>query len=366
MAEPIDIAADGRGRALWKAFNLIYFCFYFVEWFWAPPTRNDVLAILLAGAVFLPIYFSAFERHESRFIWHIAALELIAFALSPFSGSQGIFHVYACVRAGYQRPASRTFVLLGVLTATYGVWGYFAQINTFGWLFSMFLGIVTGLSCSAGAAGLERGRAMRRSWVLEQQRAALAERERIAHDLHDLLGQTLTTVALKSEVAHRLIAKDPARAKQETAEVAEAARNALQEIRAAVYDMTATTVEQELDRARQALDAAGVTLTVSDNIPTLDPTVSKALGLTIREATTNIVRHANASEAKIDFRYDGETLNVVVRDNGAGAIDDVEEGNGLKGLRKRVAALGGKTAVRMRAGTEVHISLPFDHSSVNA
>lgn len=364
--DAVDIAESARRRRLWQAFNLIYFGFYFIEWFWVRPTVNDVIAIVVAAAVFLPIYFSAFERHESRFIWHIVALELIAFALSPFSGSQGIFHVYACVQAGYQRPASRTFVLLGLLTATYGLWGYFVDINTFGWLFSMFLGVVTGLSCSAGAAGLERGRALRRSWVLEQQRAALAERERIAHDLHDLLGQTLTTVALKSEVAHRLIEQDPARAKQETAEVAEAARNALQEIRAAVYDMTATTVEQELDRARQALDAAGVTLTISDDVPPLDPTVSKALGLTIREATTNIVRHANATEAKIDFRYDGETLNVIVRDNGAGALDGTTEGNGLKGLRKRIAALGGQTAIRMRAGTEVHISLPFDHSSANA
>ncbi len=353
-------------RWRWRAFNLVYLLFYFTEWFLIPPDVVDVVAFVVGMAVFLPVFFSAFERYEARFIWHVAALELIAFALSPFSGAQGVFHIYACVQAGYQRPARRAFMLLGVLTASYIVFAFLFDLAWWVVAFTLFLGVVTGFSCSVGAAGLERSRAMRRARVLEQQRAALAERERIAHDLHDLLGQTLTTVALKSEVAHRLIRRDPARASVETAEVAAAARNALAEIRAAVYDMTATTVEQEIERAASALEAAGVSLTVSNAIPPLDPMVSKALGLTIREATTNIVRHANASEATITFRHDGETLEVTVRDNGSGSITDSEEGAGLAGLRKRVTALGGRTAIRVRAGTEVHISLPFDYRGAGA
>ena len=94
--------------------------------------------------------------------------------------------------------------------------------------------------------------------MLEQQRATLAERERIAHDLHDLLGHTLTMVAVKSELAAKLIDKNPKQAQQEITDVSDAARDALKEIRAAVYDMTVTTVEAEIELARQALDAAGV------------------------------------------------------------------------------------------------------------
>ncbi|MEO1581884.1 MAG: sensor histidine kinase [Pseudomonadota bacterium] len=366
MDEIIDVDQSEKRRKRWQAFNLVYLLFYFTQWFWVPPTIADIIAIAIAIAIFLPIFFSSFEKHEPRYLLHIAAFEVIALCLSPFSGSQGVFHVYACVQAGYQRPAKRGLILLASLTVGYGLLGFLLNFYWPAVLFSMFLGVVTGLSCSAAASGLERGRALRRAQVLEQQRAALAERERIAHDLHDLLGQTLTTVALKSEVAHKLIDKDPARAKVETAEVAEAARNALSEIRAAVYDMTATTVEQEIERAKQALSAAGVTLEISDDIPPLDPTVSKALGLTIREATTNIVRHANATQARIAFRYDGETLEVVVRDNGQGALEDMKEGAGLSGLRKRVRALGGKTAIRMQSGTEVRISLPFEHSGASA
>ncbi len=366
MEDNVFIEDTKARRWRWRAFNLIYVLFYFTEWFFNPPGVYDLVAITVGLAVFLPVFFSAFERYEPRFIWHVAALELIAFALSPFSGAQGVFHVYACVQAGYQRPAPRALVLMGLLTALYSLFGVVFELDWMVVVFTLFLGLVTGLSCSVGAAGLERGRAMRRARVLEQQRAALAERERIAHDLHDLLGQTLTTVALKSEVAHRLIDIDPERARSETAEVAQAARNALTEIRAAVYDMTATTVEQEIERATDALDAAGVTLTVSNEIPPLDPTVSKALGLTIREATTNIVRHAHASEANIEFTYDGETLEVTVRDNGSGNLAGNAEGAGLLGLRKRVQALGGQTAIRVRAGTEVHISLPFDYRGANA
>lgn len=358
------IADERRWR--WRAFNLVYLLFYFTEWIWVRPTLIDVLAIVVGIGLFLPVFFYVFERHEPRFVWGIIALEGIAFALSPFSGSQGVFHVYACVQAGYQRPASRAMLILLALTVIYPLWGLAVNLDWRGVLFTVFLGIVTGLSCSAGAAGLERGRAMRRAYVLEQQRAALAERERIAHDLHDLLGQTLTTVALKSEVAHRLMQTDPARASQEISEVADAARNALSEIRAAVYDMTATTVEQEIERAEQALTAAGVSLTISEPIPELDPTVSKTLGLTIREATTNIVRHANATNAKIAFRYDGETLEVLVSDDGDGHSEDAKEGAGLRSLRRRIRALGGQTAIRAESGTELHITLPFEHNGAKA
>ena len=354
-----------KSRWRWQAFNLVYLLFYFLAWMWRPPTLVDVLAAGAAIAVFLPIFLTGFERHEPRFVWHAVALEALAYAVHPFNGINGVFHVYACVQAAYQRPSRRSIWVLAGLSASYAVFALLIEADMWSGMFTVFLGVITGMSCMAAAAGLERGRHMRRAWVLEQQRAALAERERIAHDLHDLLGHTLTVVALKSEVAHKLIDRDPARARTETAEVAEAARAALADIRAAVYDMTATTVEQEIQRAREALRAANVELTV-DPVPALDPAVSKTLGLSIREAVTNIVRHARASAASIRFRFDGETLEVVVSDNGQGRGDTPAEGAGLTGLRKRIRAIGGQARIRDGDGTAVHISLPLDGHEAGA
>jgi two-component system sensor histidine kinase DesK len=196
--------------------------------------------------------------------------------------------------------------------------------------------------------------------VLERQRATLAERERIAQDLHDLLGQTLTTVALKAEVAKKLVDRDPERAKQEFDEVAAAARQALDEIRAAVYDMTATSVENEIALARQALEAAGVTLHVDSDLPPLAPQLGKALGLTIREATTNIVRHSGADTARIDIGQEGRRLSLTVADNGHGIQASSTEGAGLAGLRLRIRTLGGDTAIEQEHGMRIRVNLPLD------
>jgi two-component system sensor histidine kinase DesK len=287
-------------------------------------------------------------------------MELISWGMAPFAGIHGVFHVYACVQCAFQRPRRRALWLIGGFTLAHAAYGLLFIEPWYATSFDLMFGLVIGIACIAGADGIEREQLLRRSRVLERQRATLAERERIAHDLHDLLGQTLTTVALKAEVAAKLIDRDPARARQEFIEVADAARKALGEIRAAVYDMTATSVENEIALARQALTAAGVELDVTSDLPPLAPLVGKALGLTIREATTNIVRHSGADAARIEIERDGARLSLTVADNGHGGSDAPSEGSGLAGLRKRVAALGGETAIERDGGMRIRVSLPVE------
>lgn len=344
----------------WVFFNLVYLAFFFVGWLWDPPGRVDVVAALVGVALFLPLYFHAFERSEPRFIANAAGMELIAWGLAPFAGIHGVFHVYACVQCAFQRPRRRAMWLIAAFTLAYLVFGLLFVQPGFVIIINLFFGTVIGFACIAAADGIEREQRLKRSRVLERQRATLAERERIAQDLHDLLGQTLTTVALKAEVARKLIDRDPQRARQELDEVAAAARQALDEIRAAVYDMTATSVENEIALARQALDAAGVSLQVSSSLPPLAPQVGKVLGLTIREATTNIVRHSGADAARIDIGENGERLSLIVTDNGRGGDGPLTEGAGLAGLRRRIADLGGETAIERGRGMRIRVSLPLD------
>lgn len=344
----------------WKLFNLAYLAFFFTGWLWQPPGTADVIAAVIAVAVFLPLYVHAFEGSEPRYLLHAAGMELIAWGMSPFAGIHGVFHVYACVQCAFQRPRRRAMWLIPAFNVAYLVFALLFVSPPFVIGINLFFGLVIGFACIAAADSIERERRLRRSRVLERQRATLAERERIAQDLHDLLGQTLTTVALKAEVAKKLVDRDPERAKREFDEVAGAARQALAEIRAAVYDMTATSVENEIALARQALEAAGVTLHVASDLPPLAPQLGKALGLTIREATTNIVRHSGADTAHIDIGQAGRHLSLTVADNGRGIQSPSTDGAGLAGLRRRIRALGGETAIEQDDGMRIRVSLPMD------
>lgn len=362
MTDDADDRLGPRESRRWQYFHLIYLAFYFPEWLWRPPGPADLLAAALAIAVFLPIYLNASAQ---RYTAHIVAYELIAFAASPFSGLHGVFHIYACVQAGFQRPRAAAYRGILVLTLAYVAFNLLVQPalqDVFNAAIAIVLGAITGIACISQAETLENERVLKRASVLERQHAALAERERIAHDLHDLLGHTLTMVAVKSELAAKLMDRNPEQAQQEIDDVSKAARGGLQELRAAVYDMTVTTVEDEIEMARRALDAAGVALSVDDDIPPLNPSLGQALGLTIREAVTNIVRHSRADQAQIRIAADRGELKLTVIDNGIGSGDAANQGTGLAGVRRRISALGGELAIEGSHGMRLSVSLPFDDS----
>ncbi|MEL7450846.1 MAG: sensor histidine kinase [Pseudomonadota bacterium] len=361
MESAVDSPKRIAKRRRWQLVNLVYLLLFFAGWIWQPPDTKSMIAAAVAVTLFLPVYFHAFERSGPLFMAHAFFMEAIALFLIPFAGMQGVFHVYACAQSAFQRPARRAITLIISLTLVYLAYALFVVGTSLAAIgFDLFFGVLIGSACMGAAEGLERERRLERSRELERQRATLAERERIAHDLHDILGHTLTMVAVKSDLAGKLIDRDPERARNEIADVGNAARNALKDIRAAVYDMTATTVETELVMARRALEAAGVSLEVQNHLPPISPPVGKALGLTIREAVTNIVRHADADAARIEIDQQGELLRLVVADNGSGGREDASEGAGLAGVRKRIASLGGKATVERAGGMCISVSLPLE------
>ncbi|MEO0425579.1 MAG: sensor histidine kinase [Pseudomonadota bacterium] len=358
MSAEDDPQTDQEPR-LWRVFNLVYLLFYFTGWLWRAPQAIDLIAAAAAIAIFLPVYFRAYECSDRGALPYIAIMEGLAWATAGFAGIHGVFHTYACVQAAFQRPRRRGMLIIGLLSVAYGAFAIATRQPYLSVFFNLGFGIIIGIACTATAESIERERKLKRTQVLERQQATLAERERIAHELHDLLGHTLTMVALKAEVAAKLLQRDPERAGDEMREVATAARSALSEIRAAVYDMTATSVESEIDRARLALDAAGVDLEIRGDVPrTLGPTLGKTLGLSIREATTNIVRHSQASAARIELDHAEDRVELVVADNGVGTAS-AREGAGLSGLRNRVEALGGDAKIDREGGMQIRIRLPL-------
>jgi len=163
------------------------------------------------------------------------------------------------------------------------------------------------------------------------------ERDRVARDVHDVLGHSLTAVTVKAELAERLVDVDPERAKAELAQIQKLTRGALAEIRATVGGLRVARLTDEIDAARDALADAGITVDVPADPAVVDPSHRVVLAWALREAVTNVVRHSSASTCRIELGTDW----LVVADDGHG-LRSRREGNGLRGLRERVGAAGGE------------------------
>ncbi|QBX55675.1 sensor histidine kinase [Nocardioides seonyuensis] len=175
--------------------------------------------------------------------------------------------------------------------------------------------------------------------VTKERLALVAERERVARDVHDVLGHSLTALSIKAELASRLIEVDPARAKAELESIQETARLALAEVRSTVGGLRAANLEAELAAAPQVLADAGIATEVHGEVSDTDPRHRALLAWVLRESVTNVVRHSGAHRVGIVLAPTG----LVVSDDGRGLAGP--EGNGLRGMRERVSAAGGRVVV---------------------
>ena len=186
--------------------------------------------------------------------------------------------------------------------------------------------------------------------------AAENERTRIARDLHDLLGHSLTTITVKAGLARRLAERHDERATTEIAEVEELSRRSLADVRAAVAGHRDVTLAGELATAREVLRAAGIVAELPGSVEVVDPSLSELFGWVTREGVTNVVRHARASHCTVR----AERNWIEITDNGRGGLAGA--GNGLTGLRERVEAAGGTVQVGAApyGGWRLRVDVPLD------
>jgi two-component system sensor histidine kinase DesK len=170
--------------------------------------------------------------------------------------------------------------------------------------------------------------------------AAREERLRLSRDLHDVLGGNLSLIALKSQLARKLLGRDREAAEDEVRDIESVARTSLQEARAAVRGLRRASMASELERAREALTAAGIELEVTGGGP-LPAGVEVLLGFVVREGVTNVVRHSHARRCEIVLRRMNGVVALELRDDGIGAAPGADQGTGLGGLAERMAEAGG-------------------------
>ena len=174
--------------------------------------------------------------------------------------------------------------------------------------------------------------------------AVSEERLRFARDLHDLLGHSLSLITLKSELAGRLLPSAPEKAATEVHDIEGVARQALREVREAVAGYRRPTLDEELTGAREMLEAAGITCRIDNEAGVLPGSVDGLLAWTVREGTTNVIRHSRAKHCRIVLARDEEETYAEITDDGQGYRKENEEhsGSGLSGLTERVATFAGR------------------------
>ncbi len=196
--------------------------------------------------------------------------------------------------------------------------------------------------------------------------AATDERLRIARDLHDLLGHTLSLIVLKSEVATRLADLDQARSLAEVHDIETVARQALADVREAISGYGRRNLADELQNSRNVLRAADVELTIKTSGTPLPEELDGLFGWTVREGVTNIVRHSCARTATISVQILGGKAVLEISDDGTGGEGAADShGNGLRGVRERVALSGGTLTAGPRAegGFQLAVRAPLAASA---
>jgi len=352
-------AAPKRFRDLsWETYAWLIYSLPFLFTSLLAPADGYQKEVLLAGYLaFLNLYFAGYFIRGPRILWIIAGLDVLAIAGSSWNPSAASFFIYGSAFVGNGFPPRKAAMVLAVQVAIGGIASFLLGAQWWFYIGSVVISALIG-AITIQARAKEVGDARLRIAQDEVERLAkLAERERIARDLHDLLGHTLSVVVLKSELAQKLMSRDPARALQEISEVERISRQGLADVREAITGYRSSGLAAEIEHVRETLTTAGIDTTIEAHHLKLAPAQESALSLALREAATNVIRHAAATKCHIKFyAQDGSAL-MEVEDDGRGG--DAPFGNGLSGMSERIHALGGALQRDTANGTRLLISLPL-------
>jgi two-component system, NarL family, sensor histidine kinase DesK len=333
---------------------LLYLPTLFVE----PATRHaSALAwtiTIVVAIVFLVSYFRGFWARGRQLLPIVAFQVVLGIVLSTVNSGAVVLFVYAASFAAQVGDSKLAVRLIAAITIVSVAVAALLDRQSYQWIVAL---IVTPVIGGVNLHYTEVGQANAKLRLAHDEIAHLAvvaERERIARDMHDVLGHTLSLIVLKSELASKLADIDPARAAAEIREVEQVARGALKDVRQAIGGYRATLAE-EVVRARALLEAAGIAGDIDIPRLELERPREEALAFALREAVTNVVRHSGAKAVKIRAAEDGNAVSLEVVDDGRGG--NPTEGAGLRGMRARVEALGGTLFREHDNGTHLTVRL---------
>ncbi|MCO1336377.1 sensor histidine kinase [Microbulbifer sp. OS29] len=328
---------------------------------------REALGVTMAAHLLLyPLFFNVFWCRGYRAAFIAIILTVLAVMVSFYSISCIGFFAFAAAACSACRQKMVTLILLLGVTMAYLLSAYLNYHSLYIILVGLFFTAINGPNFYIQFRKYCSDRTIKQTQVEVTNIAKIAERERIARDLHDLLGHSLTSITLKAELVERLFDIDPVLAKQHIADIEKISRTALTQVRDTVTEYKKNTLENELTSARVALESKDIELI--DNIPAnidIDQQLNGVLAMIVREATTNILRHSTATRCKITLEQQQAFLRLRIGDNGK-ALGEVVLGNGIKGMAERFEALGGNLSVQFTSGCHINATLPLSKAIYKA
>jgi two-component system sensor histidine kinase DesK len=354
--------SDGRTMHLLPFVILINLVWLFV---WAVLARQSFSGVILPTLISVPFYIYLhfcvyFYGGPNRIrLWYVAGVFAMSYLLAPWNFSSLAYLIFGFYMVVYLVPIKYSAMVIVGSIALYmlEMWLLGASLNTMSSALvpAVTLAIIAMFTAYAHKHQIE----MRRSQDEITRLATLAERERIGRDLHDLLGHTLSVVALKSELARKLIDRDIDAARTEIAEVERVARDSLSQVRNAVSGIRCTALAAELVATTALLEAQGLKVKCETENVKLPHDRETVLALSLREAATNVRRHSRASAVTIRLRKESAAVIMEVADDGHGGR--IVPGNGLNGMRERLGTVGGSLTLwpNPEGGTLLRASVPL-------
>lgn len=321
---------------------------HWVEW----------MLTILAFAVFIGLYLLGMAYFFERRImaWVCAGVTVLGVVFFAFRYSGVVFFTLVAAFVpfvvGGNIPRSLALIC-GAMSLMWLEWWVLRQFGASSELMLRLLQIISFESVLVGGGTTFAARQIPQN----ERDLRVNERERIARDLHDVLGHTLTSITLKAELAGRLFTEKPGRALAEINDVERISRAALEEVRQAIHGYHAGDMTAEFERAEAMLHAAGVKPERHFMLTPIEPAQERVLALALREAVTNVVRHAQAKVCWLAFYKVDGAYRLEVKDDGRGGA--ITEGLGARSIRTRVEALGGTVAWHGDSGMRVVIDIPF-------
>lgn len=351
------LRTSGKARFWWMRYIwLVYSVFFLID----PIQRRSSFHWMLLAIVypiFLALYFIPYFTTGRKQLAAVAGMFLLGLIYVPYNYSAfGIF-IFAVATLPFCIKSPRTVLLLiGAGCVVILAEGLLLHMSLWIWGSAIFFSFIVGGANTALAQDKAANAKLRLAYEEVEHLAKVAERERIARDMHDVLGHTLSVIVLKAQLAEKLITRDPEKAAVEMKDLEEIARKALGEVREAIRGYRSEGLGAELERTQRTFDSAGVRLECNSTPPQMSAARETVLSLVLREAVTNIVRHARANRCKVMFFTEGDTHQLFVEDDGCGGI--IKEGSGLRGMRERIEAMGGTLRVDSSSGTRLTVDLP--------
>ena len=347
-----------------------YWLLYLLFWFIVPSEYGEArfwVFLGIACAVFILLFVLVHGHYGLRTRrWAVAGMMVLGLIYVPINLSALGVYIYVATALVEIVTDARTFrLLLGAEALLIFLQAWVLHLPLWEWSIAIIVSVLTGMSAMHHTVQRRANARLQLAHDEIEQLAKSAERERIARDLHDVLGHTLSVIAVKSELAAKLVDVDQERAKAELIDIQATARRALAETRETVSGYRVQGLAAELRNARAMLDCAGVVLHAPESVPRLPAQQEASLSLILREAITNIVRHARAQNCHVELETAPEgDLVLQIRDDGCGVSSP--EGNGLRGMRERVASLSGVFTIDHASGTVIRVSLPASSAEAPA